>query len=1124
MRCPRSQIVPRPDRVQLSSLRGRVNTVKSLTVSQLSLALLGPLQVTLNGEPLTAFRSDKERALLAYLALEGDRPHRREALASLLWGDLPEEAALGNLRKVLHHLRQVLDEEDSLTPFLAVTAKTIQFNTASQAGLDVAEFEKAWAKAEGHRHRRPETCQLCRGWLEGAVMLYRGDLLQGFNLPDANAFDEWLLVRREQLRQKALGALQQVAESYERKGELDKASAYARQQVQLEPWHEAAHRQLMRVLARGGQRAAALAQYETCQRALREELGVEPEAATVTLYETIKRGESTETAWESGRGGGAGLPVQTTPFFGREKELDRLSERLRDPAERLLTIVAVGGMGKTRLALEAAEGVADDFEDGAWFVPLAGTGTLLEVGEAEAALVRALAASLRISLAKGGEPKTQVLNFLQSRECLIILDNFEHLLEAAGLVLDILREAPSITVLVTSRERLNLQAERLIFLDGLALPPVETTTELGAYSAVQLFVERAERSAGVLSLAGEDGEAVVSVCRMLEGLPLGIELAAATMQVTPLMALAQSLRGNIELLATTMRDLPSRHRSLKAVFEQSWALLNAIERRVLARAAIFVGGFTTEAAEAIIEASPTQLQILVEKSLLRQLPNGRFEMHEMWRQLAADKLAAQGDITTARRHASYYLQYVAAHEAAMIGLEPQVPLRELRVEIDNIREGWLVSVAERRWQDLAHSVDGLTLFYDYEGLLNEGAEQIGEAVRRLQLEGGAQPALAQLQAAWALFLRRLDRHEAAVQAAQAAALWAKEAGALPIDARARLQWGMALWQHAAYEEAKPQLEAAQALAQAANLPSVEARALRALGGVNDLLGQYGSARAYFERALDVFVKAGNRQGECEALHNLGNVAWSQGDLILSRDYHARCLEISRSTGNRLDECDALHNLGNAYQTLGDYEAAQKFFEQSVSVTREAGVPESGLSLTLCNLGLVMLHLNLNEQAGEYAQQALDLAREASLRREEALALNCLGHALAARGQPARAEEAYRRGLALHRDLQQYNLAMESLAGLARCALAQGDTAQALSWAEMILTHLQQGSLEGTDEPFWVYLTCYKTLKAHNDKRAMPLLQQTRSQLLEQADKIGQTEVRELYLNRNEIHRELLALT
>jgi DNA-binding SARP family transcriptional activator/predicted ATPase/Tfp pilus assembly protein PilF len=1082
------------------------------------------MQVTLNGEPLTAFRSDKERALLAYLALEGDRPHRREALANLLWGDLPEEAALGNLRKVLHHLRQVLDEEDSLTPFLAVTAKTIQFNTASQAGMDVAEFEQAWAKAERHRHRRPETCQLCRGWLEGAVTLYRGDLLQGFNLPDAIAFDEWLLVRREQLRQKALSALQQVAESYERKGEMDKAGAYARQQVLLEPWRETAQRQLMRVLARSGQRAAALAQYEACQQALREELGVEPEAATLALYEKIKRGEALEPGWETVRGGGVGLPVQTTPFFGREKELDRLSERLRDPAERLLTLVAVGGMGKTRLALKAAEGLADDFEDGAWFVPLAGIGTLVEVGEAEAALVRALASSLRISLASGGEPKTQVLNFLQSRECLLILDNFEHLLEAAGLVLDILREAPSATVLVTSRERLNLQAERLIFLDGLALPPFDAQAEIGAYSAVQLFVERAERSAGQVTLTGEDGEAVVAVCRMLDGLPLGIELAAATVRVTPPMALAQSLRGNIELLATSMRDLPSRHRSLKAVFEQSWALLNANERRVLARVAIFVGGFTAEAAKVVVDATTAQLDALVEKSLLRQLPSGRFEMHEMWRQLAADKLTAQGDVTTARRHATYYLQYVAAREAALLGLEPQVPLRELRLEIDNIREGWRVAVAEKAWQTLAQSGEGLALFYDYEGLLNEGAEQIGEAVRRLQLEGGTLPELAQLQAAWALFLRRLDRHDAAVQAAQAAALWAKQVGTIHIEARARLQWGMALWQHSDYEEAKPQLEAAQTFAQAANLPSVEGRALRALGGVNDLLGQYGPARIYFERALEVFVKAGNRQGECEALHNLGNVAWSLGDLILSRDYHARCLQIARAVGNRQDECDALHNLGNAYQTLGDYAGAQKFFEQSLKVTREAGLPESALSITLSNLGLTMWHLNQNALACEYGEQALALAREAGLRREEALALNCLGHAWASRQQLDSAEEAYRRALALHRDLQQYNLAMESLAGLARCALAHDDRARALSWTEMILTHLVQGNLEGTDEPFWVYLTCYKTLKANNDRRATPLLQQTRTQLLEQADKIGQTEAREIYLNRNEIHREILALT
>jgi DNA-binding SARP family transcriptional activator len=244
---------------------------------QLSISLLGPFQVSLDNQPVTAFRSDKERALLAYLAIEADRPHRREALAALLWGELPEEAALNNVRKALHRLRQVLQDDGAETPFLITTPKTIQFNRASHYELDTASFTRSLVQTQTHRHRRISACQTCHAALEAAASRYRGDLLHGFTLPDCMAFDEWLLIAREQLRLNALDVFHNLASYYERRGLLDRVQYYALRLLELDPLREEAHRQIMLALTRAGQRAAALARYETCRRLLANELAVEPE-------------------------------------------------------------------------------------------------------------------------------------------------------------------------------------------------------------------------------------------------------------------------------------------------------------------------------------------------------------------------------------------------------------------------------------------------------------------------------------------------------------------------------------------------------------------------------------------------------------------------------------------------------------------------------------------------------------------------------------------------------------------------------------------------------------------------------------------------------------------------------
>ena len=394
-------------------------------MARLTLALLGPFQAALDGKAIAGFELDRVRALLAYLAAEPDRPHPRQALVGLLWPDWPKSSALTNLRNALANLRKAIGDREAATPLLIAGRDSLQFNRAADGWVDVQSFQTLTAP-----HQPPDAL------LEG-VALYRGPFLEGFELKDSPPFEEWLLRTREQLQRRCLAALERLAGHYEQSGDLAKAVETAWKQVDLAPWEEEAHRRLMRLLARGGQRGAALAQFEACRHLLQKELGVDPAPETTALYEQIRAGQiaadppPTTTAIPAvqptrrSRRSRSHPPAHLADAVCRARKTARRDpRRLLDPTCRLLTLTGPGGSGKTRLAVETAARLADSFRTGSILPPWRRCIRLIDRSR------RGPGAGG--DLFSGRRPAPQLRDYLRGKTLLLVLDNFEHLLDGAG--------------------------------------------------------------------------------------------------------------------------------------------------------------------------------------------------------------------------------------------------------------------------------------------------------------------------------------------------------------------------------------------------------------------------------------------------------------------------------------------------------------------------------------------------------------------------------------------------------------------------------------------------------------------------------------------------------------------
>jgi predicted ATPase/DNA-binding SARP family transcriptional activator len=928
----------------------------------LEVSLLGKFEVLLKGEPVE-IPSRPAQSLLSYLILNAGVAHRREKLAGLLWPDSEETNARSNLRHALWRLRKAIGDQ-----YFDSDKVAICFISGSDYQLDV-DFLKHQLDEVGTSDD-----------LIPIISTYKGDLLPGF-------YGEWVSLEREGLRAVFEDRIQNLLDLLVEEGKWREVREWAEFWISQGQSPEPAFRALMVAHSGLGDFSGVALAYQRCVEALKGELDVEPCEETRALYERlIERGKPPTTP--IGRSTQE-LPISPTPFIGRDEELAQIVKLLSDPECRLLTLVGAGGIGKTRLALQIASERLKDHPHGVIFVPLA------SVSSPEF-LISAIVEALGFQLSGSDDPHEQLINYLRQKQLLLILDNFEHLLDGAEAVADLLASAPKIKILITSRVRLNLRPEHLFEVHGMPIPEARESEIMCDFDIVQLFQQSANRIQADFSVLEEDKPHLIKICRLVGGMPLGVELAASWVRMLSCEEIAEEIGKSIEFLVSPLHDVPERHRSMAAVFNSSWDLLTKQEQRVFKKLAVFRGGFVREDSERVAGASLPMLLSLTDKSFLHIAPSGRYGVHELLRQFGRYKLRAEpkqeGEIRDL--HCETYVDFLSQWEEGLRGGKRRDAVNAIGIEIDNVRAAWHWAIVNRRVDQIQKAFESLWLYYDILSWFKEGFEAYQRAIGTLLAsdkptrELGA--TIAQLLARQAWFGWRLGRYQEATDLAK------KSLGvARKLDVQSEVAFclhvlGTIAYAQGSYSEAKEQYQESLAIWRELGNQWGTAITLFSMGQVSHALGEYGEAEQPYKEGLEIFRDIGYQYGATFAFDSLGRVARTLGDYVDAKDLCLESLTIRRELDDQWGVAACLDSLGAVLCGLGEYKGAVETCLESLEIKKSLE-DQRGIATSLNNLGHVSFQMGDYGKARSYCEEALAIRRELGDRRGMAASLNTLGN-------------------------------------------------------------------------------------------------------------------------------------
>jgi predicted ATPase/transcriptional regulator with XRE-family HTH domain len=714
------------------------------------------------------------------------------------------------------------------------------------------------------------------------------------------------------------------------------------------------------------------------------------------------------------------LPVLPTPLIGREREVEELSQLLCDPQCRLLTLVGPGGMGKTRLAIETVSRMQDVFTDGVYFVPLASANSTRLI-------VPVIADSVGFAFhhASHADPKTQLFDYLKEKQALLLIDNLEHLLTGPGIEVlsELLANAPQVKLLATSRESLGLLGEWVFEVQGLPVPESIDADGSVQNTSMELFLQRARRADVRFNVSPGDYPSIAHICQLVEGNALGIELAAGWVRTLSCDEIAKEIERGLGFLSMSARDVPARHRSMRTVFDHSWKLLTEEEQRVLLRLSAFRGGFQREAAEQVAEATLAVLSNLVTKSLVRRGGKGRYGLHELIRQFAAEQFAERPDEQTATqaRHSSYYLTYFGQADGRLRSSAQRETLAELTTEMYNFRSAWDWAVTHGEFALIEQTMRTFWMLYDTRGWYPQGFDTLRGAVEALEAAHGQSP--------------RDRTHRVALGHLLSTAAW--------------LAYRMA---H--YDQAQTMLERSLEILRPLDVPGVLVEPINRLGMLMEVTGNYARASQLYSEGLEIATASGDRWyiALCRTcLNELAVIA----DMTDKPEHAHEGLQAAvaewRLIGDLRMTAFGLRLLSNSAFTLERYDEARAVLEESVALNTSVG-DRWGLGSAYRGLGIIAQVLGQHQEAVVMFGKGLDTFTELGGSWWVARVLADMSRSVFALGNHTEARRVWRESLHIATEIHATPVTLEALASFASLQAEPDDMEHALELLLIVLKH------------------------------------------------------------------------
>ena len=870
----------------------------------LDITTLGGLTFKLGKKIITEFTSRKAEALLVYLALSEKEMVNREELASILWEESPEPEALLNLRVVLSNLKKLFPDH------LQITRRKVGWVNNAHFIVDAIRIHDVISSITGSYNPRKSIVYSDAKTVMTIVQLYHGDFLQGFYIKNSIAFENWLMYERESLKLEINNVSHICLNSFIENNDSQNGIVLANFLLKLDPFSELTYRKLMQLYALKGQLDTVVDCYKKCTNMLSKELSSTPENETIQIYDLIlarKYPNNDQSVIDSypSLPPPQNLPKILDPIIGRETEIKLISDYIDIKNERLITLIGQGGIGKTRLAIEVVQKKLRLFHDGVWFIPCS---NILSID----LLMPMIAKVLDITLKDNQDVSSQVIEWLDDKNTLLILDNFEDLTEASPIITSLIQNSKNIRFLLTSREPLNSPYEKVILVDGLDYPDFEFSPfekqkielrlkkkgqkVIKEYSSVQLFIERVRKHFRNYRPDSKELIEIGYLCQILGGSPLAIELAAIGMKTLSVSSILRLVESDLSLLKTDKPELPERQRSLLAIFETFWKQLSNDEQRVIADLSVFRGVVTIDAAKFIADASPFLLNNLVSRGVLHRVEPSGYRAHSIQRQYISEKLAQNKEEWERihNKHRDYYYSFLTTRSTFLRDKPDRKVLNEIEFEINNIRAALDLTIKMDDEEKSLNFCEMLMPFWKIRGYFEEGYYWLDKT---LALKTNASPALrANALCAVARLVSDLGDYQKASELGEESLHNSKRIG---------------------------------------NKHGV-AKALNSLGAASSAIGEYKKARQYYEESLQIYRNLRVQQAIAGTLNKLAAIDLFDEKYQKAIDLLLEALNIFQSVSDNVGIARVYNSLCRAYLQKGLLNEAYQAIISALSIGWDLG--------------------------------------------------------------------------------------------------------------------------------------------------------------------------------------------